>query len=182
MDFTDIDKNLPGGANMGGITQTVYFALWKDVATWPEKPDFDAATDLEALASLAGDIAMTTGTNFYKLYLTDDTGEFKIESVGEKDGKSWVLHLSLFHPGLQKKILGFINATKNDNLVFIVPDNNQNFFLMGDALRPATYESSPEDSGTGKETSARAGISMEFTYKTSNLYQYEGAVPLTPAT
>ena len=27
VDFTDIDKNLPDGQNMGGIPQLVYFAL-----------------------------------------------------------------------------------------------------------------------------------------------------------
>lgn len=179
--FVDIDKNLPGGANMGGIKQVVYFAYHSDVATWPTEPDFDAVADIEALASLTGDIAMNTSKNFFALYLTDDTGEFEIESVGEKDGKSWVMHLRLFHPGLQKKILGFINAAKNDNLVFIVPDNNQNQFLMGDALRPATFEGSPDGSGTGMETAARPGVSMEFTYKTANLYQYGGSIPLTPA-
>ncbi|MGQ1890636.1 hypothetical protein ACT29H_09360 [Thermophagus sp. OGC60D27] len=180
--FVDIDKNLPGGANMGGIKQTVYFAYHKDVASWPTEPDFDSVTDIEELATLTGEITMKSGTRFFKLYLTDDTGEFEIESVGEKDGKSWIMHLRLFHPGLQKKILGFINAAKNENLVFIVPDNNQNLFLMGDALRPATYEGSPDSNGTGMETSARPGVSMEFTYKTSNLYQYGGSVPLTETT
>jgi len=33
----------------------------------------------------------------------------------------------------------------------------------------------------GKETAARKGISMEFTYKTTNLYVYTGSVPLTEA-
>jgi hypothetical protein len=181
VNFLDIDKNLPGGANMGGIPQAVYFGYHKDVDTWPTEPDLATATDIEDVAALAGDIAMKPGTNFFKLYLTDDTGEFEVESVGEKDGKSWVLHLRLFHPGLQKKILGFINVAKNENLVFVVPDNNGNQFLMGDALRPATFEGSPDGSGTGMETAARPGVSMEFTYKCKNLYQYEGAVPLAAA-
>lgn len=180
--FVEIDKNLPGGANMGGIKQIVYFAYHDDVDTWPDEPDFDTVEDIEALATLSDDIVMKSGSRFFELYLTDDTGEFEIESVGEKDGKSWVLHLRLFHPGLQKKILGFINAAKNSNLTFIVVDNNQNQFLMGDELRPATFEGSPDGSGTGLETSARPGVSMEFTYKTANLYQYGGSIPLTEAT
>ncbi len=179
----NIDKNLPGGANMGGIPQKIYFAYWKDVATWPTEPDLTApSVSLEELATLTGDIEMQTGTNFFELYLTDDTGKLSFKSVGEKDGKSWVIHLNLFHPGLQKKILGFINAGKNDNLAFIVPDNNGNTFIMGDELRPATFESGDDENGTGQETAARAGIGMEFTYKTKNLYHYDGAVPLTPAT
>jgi len=181
MNLQNIDKNLPGGANMGGIPQKIFFGLWKDVATWPTEPDSATVTDLEESATLTGALAMNTGTNFFEMYLTDDTGEIEFESVGEKDGKSWVIHLRLFHPGLQKKILGLINMAKNENLAFAVPDNNGNQFLMGDALRPATYEGAPDGTGTGKETSARPGVSMEFTFKTKNLYHYDGAVPLTPA-
>ena len=179
MDFTDISKNLVNGENMGGITQTVYFGLYSDVLSWPTKPV--TPVDVEALGGLTGNIAMKPGKKMFSFYLTDDTGEFKIEPVGEKDGKSFVLHLSMFHPGLQKKILGFINATKNENLVFIVPDNNGAMFLMGDVLRPATFEGAPDGMGTGKETAGRRGISMEFTYKTSNIYQYTGTIPLTAA-
>lgn len=179
--FADIDKNLPGGANMGGIPQVIYFAFHKDVKTWPTEPDLATELTLEELASLTGDIAMNVGTNFFKFYLTDDTGELEFEPVGEKDGKSFVIHLRMLNPGLQKKVLGFMNAAKNDNLVFIVPDNNGNQFLLGDATRPATYEASPDGVGTGKETAARPGVSMEFTYKTKNLYHYDGAIPLTPA-
>jgi len=177
----NINKNLPGGCNPGGIAQRVYYGFHADVKTWPTKPDLATATTLEAIATLTGDIAMNTGKRMWELYLTDDTGEFKIETVGEKDGKSFVEHLSLFHPGLQKTVLGFINAAKNENLVFIVEDGTGQMYLMGDAGHPATMDGSPDGIGTGKETAARRGVSMEFTYKTCNAYIYEGDIPLTPA-
>lgn len=180
MEFTDINKNLPNGENMGGITQKVYFGLWADVATWPTKPTTPA--DLEANATLTGDLTMKAGKRLFELYITDDTGEFNIESVGEVDGKSFVQHLTFFHPGLQKKILGFMNAAKNDNLVFIVVDAEGQKYLMGDSMRPATYQGAPDGNGTGKETAARKGMSAEFTYKTPNNYVYGGSVPLTEAT
>jgi hypothetical protein len=179
MDFQDIDKNLPQGENMGGIAQVVYFGLHSDVASWPTKPDNPAT--LAELGVLTGNLTMNPGKNLFKLYVTDDTGELEIEPVGEKDGKSFVMHLRFFTPGLQERILGFLNATKNDNMVFIVPDNNGATFLLGDALRPATMEASPDGIGTSKETAGRRGVSMEFTYKTSNIYQYKGTIPLSPA-
>lgn len=182
MKFQDIQKNLRQGENMGGIAQIIYYALHKDVATWPIKPgQCSEPEELEDLGKLQGDIVMKPGTKFFELYLTDDTGELEFETVGEKDGKSFVIHLRLFHPGLRAKILGFINATKNENLVFIVPDNNGQFFLMGDALRPATLEGPDTGAGTSKETAGRRGIGMEFTYKTSNLYEYTGWTPLSGA-
>jgi hypothetical protein len=180
MDFTDILKNLPNGENMGGLTQKVYFGYHADVSAFPTKPA--APTTLEESATLTGDLVMKAGKRLFEMYLTDDTGEFKIEPVGEVDGKSFVTHLSLFHPGIQKKVLGFMNAAKNDNLVFIVVDSDGQKYLMGDAQRPAIYAASPDGAGTGKATADRKGISMEFTYKTSSLFVYGGSVPLTEAT
>lgn len=179
MDFVNIDKNLTLSNNMGGITQIVYYGFHKDVETWPTKPD--APLTVEENGVLTGDIAMKTGTKMFSLYITDDTGEFNIESVGEVDGKSFVEHLSFFHPGLQSKILGFINAAKNDNLFFVVTDAEGQQYLMGDELRPAVYQGSPDGAGTGKETAARKGVSCEFTYKTNSAYIYIGSVPLVEA-
>ena len=179
MEFTDINKNLPLGENMGGIKQVVYFAYHDDVETFPTKPV--APATMEESAVLTGDIVMKTGKNMFAMYITDDTGEFVIESVGQVDGKSFVEHLSFFHPGLQKSILAFINAAKNANLVFIVTDSDSQQYLMGDELRPAIYQGAPDGAGTAKETAGRKGISMEFTYKTSNAFIYEGSIPLTPA-
>jgi hypothetical protein len=177
MNFENITKNLHNGENMGSIQQKLYFGLHADVATWPTKPSSPA--DLSANGALTGDLVMENGKSLFELYLTDDTGEFTIEPVGEVDGKSFVMHLKFFHPTLQKKILGFMNAVKNENMVFVVPDSEGQKYLMGDAMRPAVFQGSPDGAGTGKETAARKGLSFEFTYKTPSVYVYEGSVPLT---
>lgn len=177
IDFTDIDKNLPSGENMGGIKPKVYFGYHADVAAFPTKPV--SPQTLETASVLTGDLVMKAGKKMFEMYLTDDTGEFKIEVVGETDGKSYVEHLTLFHPGMQKKILGFINAAKNESLVFIVSDSEGQMYLMGDKLRPAVFASSPDGIGTGKESASRKGVSMEFTYKTASVYVYAGSVQLT---
>lgn len=179
MEFTNIDKNLPDGQNMGGIKQKIYFGLWDDVQTWPTKPENPANPEENAV--LTGSVVMKTGKRMFEMYITDDTGEFKIEPVGEVDGKSFVEHLSFFHPGLQKSMVGFINIAKNNNLFFIPTDAEGQMYLMGDEMRPAVYQGAPDGSGTGKETAGRKGISAEFTYKTANVYIYEGIVPLTLA-
>ena len=179
MDFVNINKNLPLGENMGGLKQMIYFGLWDDVETFPTKPT--APATLEENAVLTGELVMKTSKNLFSMYITDDTGEFSIESVGELDGKSYVEKLMLFHPGLQKSIIGFMNSAKNEILVLIVTDSDGQQYLMGDAMRPAVFSGSPDGAGTAKETAGRKGVSMEFTYKASNVYVYEGAIPLTPA-
>ena len=179
MDFADIGKLLTDGKNLGGLSQKIYFGLWTDVATWPTEPV--APVTLDAAGTLTGDILMKAGKRMWKMYITDDTGEYKMELVGEVDGHSFVNHLSLFHPGLQETILGFMRAAKNENLVFIVIDSDGQKYVMGDALRPAVLAGSPDGAGTGKTTAARKGISMEFTYKTNNQFVYKGNLPLTEA-
>ena len=179
IDFTTIDKNLPNGDNMGSLTQMVYFAYWRDVESFPTPPV--NPTTLETASVLTGELVMKPGKRLWELYLTDDTGEYKMELVGEIDGHSFVNHLSLFHPGLQQKILSFMRAAKNENLVFVVIDSDGQKYIMGDSLRPAVLAGSPDGAGTGKTTAARKGVSMEFTYKTNNQFVYTGSVPLTGA-
>jgi len=179
IDFTDIDKNLPNGDNMGGLIQKVYFGYYDDVSEWPTKPA--APTTLESAAALTGDLVMKAGKRMCEMYLTDDTGEFKIEPVGELDGKSFVENLTFFHPGLPLKALGFMNASKNENLVFIVVDSDGQKYVMGDALRPAKNVGGKDGAGTGKETAARKGISFAFAYKCANVLVYTGNIPLTEA-
>lgn len=171
-DYVDIDKNLPNGANMGGITQNVIYGKWEDVAAWPTEPTSPAT--VEAAALWTGDVVMKPGKRAFNFYVTDDTGEFKINLVGETDGKSITNELTIFNPGLKKKILGFMAAAKNDNLFFIVQDNEGQYYLMGDAKRPATFTSG--EAGTGKETAARKGVTLTFTYKTNAVRVYAGDV------
>jgi len=60
-----------------------------------------------------------------------------------------------------------------------VIDSDGQMYVMGDALRPAVFAASPDGMGTGKTTAARKGLSLEFTYKTTNVFVYTGNVPLT---
>jgi hypothetical protein len=179
IDFTDIDKNLPGGDNMGGLIQKVYFGRHEDVANWPTKPV--APTTLALAAVLTGDLVMKSGKKMSEMYLTDDTGEFKIDPVGEIDGKSFVENLSFFHPGLNEDAIGFMNLSKNESLVFIVVDSSGQKYLMGDELRPAINVGGKDGATTGKETSSRRGMTFAFSYKCANVLLYKGNIPLTPA-
>ncbi len=178
MDFADIRKTLTDGKNLGGIAQLVYFGLWADVATWPTEPDTPA--DLEAAATLTGDITMADGKRMFELYTTEDAAKLEINPIGEEAGKGFELKLNIFAPGLAKKILGFMNATKNEDLVLIVPDSNGQKYLLGNELRSAKF-SGGDGSGTGSTTEGRRGLSMSFSFHTANLYVYDGSVPLTVA-
>ena len=119
---------------------------------------------------------MKVGKKMNSFYITDDEGELDLEGVGEKDGKSFIMKLRIYNPGLQSKLLGLKKKKKNENLVFIAPDNNGNNFLLGDALRGAILDSI-DGMTTGQKTEERPGAGMIFSYKTANICQYTGTIP-----
>jgi hypothetical protein len=173
VDFVDIDKNLPNGENMGGLTQTIIFGLWSDVAQWPTAPV--APADVEAYAAWTGDVVMKAGKRAFSFYSTDDTAEMQVNMVGEKDGKSFEVIVNVFNPGLKKKLLGFIAVAKNENLFLIVKDNEGQYYLIGDADRAAVMNAG-EGIGTGKATADRKGAGLQFIYKCNVLRVYSGDV------
>jgi hypothetical protein len=173
VDFVNIDKNLPNGENMGGLTQTVIFGLWDDVASWPTAPV--APEDVEEYGEWVGDIVMKAGKKAFTFYSTDDTSELQINPVGEKDGMSFEMTLSVFNPGLKKKLLGFIAAIKNENVFLIAQDNEGQYYLLGDEKRAACMI--PGDGvGTGKATADRKGANLKFVFKTNVPRIYIGDV------
>ncbi len=177
MDFVDIDKTLPGGGNLGGIAQFIYFGLWRDVQTWPS-PSQSSTTDFGDDFNLSTDIAMKPGKRMYSLYTTEDAAKLDIATIGEEGGKGFQLTLNVYSPGLSTKLMGFINGVKNEDLVLVAPDNNGQMYILGDALRSAKFSTS-EGSGTGTTTEGRRGIGLTFTFTSPHLYQYTGSVPLT---
>ena len=98
------------GKNLGGLANRIYFGLWNDVAAWPTDPS--APATIELAGTQTGDMVM-------------------------KAGKGYELLLHVFAPGLHKKLLGFMNATKNEDLVMIAQDSAGQNYLMGCAIRSA---------------------------------------------
>ena len=178
MDFADIGKLLTDGKNLGGLGQKIYFGLWTDVATWPTEPT--APLTLEAAGTLTGDIIMKDGKRMYELYTTEDAAKLDIAPIGEEGGKGFELSLNIFAPGLHKKLMGFMNAVKNEDLVFIAEDNQNQLYLLGCELRSAKF-SAGEGSGTGSTTDGRRGLGMKFAFRTHSLLTYAGSIPLTAA-
>jgi hypothetical protein len=62
-----------------------------------------------------------------------------------------MIPLHIFSPGLDKKLLGFMNATKNEDLVLIAQDSAGQNYLLGCEIWPA------------------------------NMHTYTGSIPLTEA-
>ncbi len=158
INLTNITKVLLGGNNMGGIQETIYWGLWSDVKTWPTLPSNPA--NLTAVALATGTLAMKTGKYLQTIYSTGDNGELKFDPQGELDGVSFLGSLEILHPGMAKKILGFMSQMKNDNLFFIVKDAEGQMYLFGDSNFAAKMKTAA--STTGKKTADRKGNTITF--------------------
>lgn len=167
--FEDLTKDL-GAGNQGGALKTITFGRWDDVLTWPT-PSSVVGKEGES----TGNVAMRAGAKAFHLYATDETVDLKINSVGERDGKSHESKLAIFHPKSRAKLVNFMNAVQNDELFFIVNDNNGVSYLLGGPKRGADLDSSELTPGT--KFSDKNGISISFKYNAEKSYIYTGTDP-----
>ncbi|NQT77061.1 MAG: hypothetical protein HQ565_05055 [Bacteroidetes bacterium] len=174
--FSEID-------NMGGTGTKFYYALAKDITEWPVLPDPETALDISELQELSGAFTMATGTKFFVGYMTPDTGSIANADQGDIDGVSQKHTFKLFHPKMNKTLLGFIRATNNQGMVFIVPDSNGVNFMVGSEAFPA-LKSPDGESGTGEGTAGRSGAGLSFTSYgpgPAPIVPEAVTIPLTPA-
>lgn len=169
--------------NMGGTGTKFYYALAKDIETWPSLPDPGTAVDISELQVLTGAFAMKTGTNFFTGYMTPETGSVTNTDQGEIDGVSQKHTFKLFHPKMNAKLLGFLRATNNQGMVFIVPDANGVNYMIGSEAFPALRTSDGE-AGTGEGPAGRNGGTLSFVSYgpgPAPIVPEEVTIPLTPA-
>jgi hypothetical protein len=176
MDFADIGKELVNGRNTGGLAMKFYFGLHADVESFPTEPTSPAT--LAAAAALTGDITMKAGKRMFEFSTTEDTAKLDFNPIGEEGGKGVEIALTIHAPGLSSKLLGFMNATRNEDLVLIVEDNEGQKYLMGNELRSAKLKSA-DGAGTGAVKEGKRGIPMVFSFYTGAVYIYTGSIPLT---
>lgn len=174
LDFLDVPR-FSDGDNMGGTATKFYYALAEDVETWPALPDWGTAVDISDLMVLTGTLTMKTGKNFFTGYMTLDTGQVSSNDQGEVDGVSQKHAFKLFHPRMSDKLNGFIRATNNKPMVFVVPDGNGQNLMIGSEKFPALKDPSGE-AGTGEGAGGRSGATLNF-------FSYgNGPVPILPDT
>jgi hypothetical protein len=170
INLMNIDKNLTNGNNMGGTMELFRFGYQADVETWPTF----VLTDLESVVTAIGSLIFKAGKSMYRFYGTQDSCKLTYELVGEPDCKSLVAKLEVFHPGMQKKILGLIATAKNENFFFLAKDREGQQNLLGSADLPVKLDSG--NITTGDATATKKGASLVFIWPCNAPQIYTGAV------
>jgi len=183
INLTDIDHQLScEGGNMAGIVPEIIYGYHEDVAVWPTEPvptvtgETVTPVSLEAAGALVGDLTMKPGTRAFKFKFTEDAGNFSIVPVGEIDGAHYEYNLNIVKARISKTILGFMNAASTRKMFFIVPDENGEYYLMGNKRRGAAYVTGGDGAATGTTSSDRNQTTMQFRFRSGKALVYEGEV------
>ncbi len=168
----------PGGDNKAGISKVMYFALAEDVQTWPSLPS--TATTYEHLVSYESDFVMKTGKQFWEFNATVERSSLNFESAGERGSKSAVNLLEIVRASIDDTILGFLESHKNDEMVWIVEDLDDNFRVLGTKQLPAMIEEFGGNSGATVSDDKHAKVTVRASGDIARVYTGQ-TIPLTPA-
>lgn len=182
--LADIDHSIGCDGNMPGIVPQLIYGFHQDVASFPDVPQpvrdisgvVTSPLTLDDAGALVGDLVMKPQTRAYTLDFTEDVGNFRIVPVGENDGIHFNYELSIIKAKIIKKILGFMNASANSKMFFIVKDENGLYYLMGDKDRGAKLPSGGDGANTGTGSGDRNQVSLSYTYRCKKALVYEGDV------
>lgn len=170
-----------GRNNTPGIQQNIYMALKRDIATIPKPiitdPLLIGDQNASKLVTITDNIVMNSYKQFRKLYSTLEAGELRSALQGERDGKSFKAELETFMPGSKAEFFGFVSLIKNSTLLALIPDMDDQTYMLGDekfGLQLINFQW-----GTGKGPSDRKGGTLTFDFNSNvPLYIFEGQVDL----
>lgn len=150
-----------GDDNMGGIRTMAYYCLHTEIERGGHAAPMNraSATTLADLSTITSDHTFKTGKGWKRLYNTEDSGMVESTMQGEKDGKSWVNKIKLFHPGNRATVLGFMRWIQNAGCYFVGVDAEGAQRMVGSEHYPAKLDTSTI---TTTETAAgRKGCTFE---------------------
>jgi hypothetical protein len=163
-----------GKKNIGGIDETILFAVASDFTTAPAMPSAPASQ--AAMAVISVDPVFASGKGWKPIYNTMLKGEVKSKLVGEFDGKSYEHDLAFSCPGTETDNLGFASLAPNSGFFFLIKQNDGKYRIMG-VEHLAKMKDAEE--GTGMKNSDEKGIKYTFfSFGSTPVPLYTGAIDL----
>ena len=161
---------------MGGTSERFWFARKVDIATFATT--VTSPSTPEAKFVLTNPHVMKSGKRFYEAYITQDTGDLEMQSIGEVDGKSFKPVFKGFYPGAEDSALAFFNQIKNDVIIAIIELPDGKMIQLGNerfSMRVSPNFKTGVNSGRGR------GTEFEIVGFIPYIYRYAATVPITPA-
>lgn len=143
-----------------GIRNHVYAISKRDIVTWPTLADpSDTAATLASVASYTGNFTLAADKKFVRIDLTFNKGNIECETQGEQPSVTFLNKLTASYPGTDEEAAGFCRLAADDDMVFLVPQRNGKYRVLGCAAFPCLV--SPKQS-TGEGTTTAGGTDLEI--------------------
>lgn len=117
-----------GKTVLPGIRNHVFALPASDIVTWPTLPE---TGEQSAIASYAGDFELKSDVKWKRIDLVANKGQIEYEVQGEKPGCTFLNKITVIHPGNSASALGFARKAVQDNLVFLVPQRDGSYRVLG---------------------------------------------------
>lgn len=132
-----------------GVVTEFMYGFKDDVQTFPSKVSAALRQKLsDHIETEPGsNLVMKPGKRMFRIVSKKDNVELKYELQGESGARSFKGSLECNIPGFRAQLLGFLAATKNDELIILAKTRTGEWHLLGDADEGVEYESATATSG-----------------------------------
>jgi len=158
VDFEDISP-IDGEDNMGGVQRQAYFCPIDDISELPGYKSTPAT--LAEYAEVEGDFTMAAGKNFWEITIEEKTGKVDDAAIEGEGNNSVESTFEFFLPGNRAQHLGFIRKVLNTKGVWIVPEADGNYRILG--IKPGVPAITTTSGTTGTNSDGSKGTT--FTVK-----------------
>ena len=176
--YADLEK-CPGQKKLPGIRDWVFTTSKRDILSYPAVSE--APADLKEAAQAKGDFVLAADKYFYKIGIVKNNGKIEVENQGTDGAKTFLNKVTMAIPGTEEEATGLINQMNNDEMVFLVPQRNGKYRIIGNedfdaelSLKQDTGASPTDANTTTVEASATDYCAAPF--YTGKIHTTEGDI------
>jgi len=119
----------PGQSNLPGIPRYALVISKNDIVGWPTLPTAVVA-GMGTLVNYVGDFTLAANAKFQKINLIPEKSNIDGKSQGVKPSKTFLNQFVAQYPGTQDEASAYAYQANNDDLVYLVPENNSDKFRV----------------------------------------------------
>lgn len=153
-----------GQKSMPGMRSHIYGVSKRDVLSYPVI-DRSKKTALGEIPVYDGDFVLAADKYWHRLDIIPNDGEFKSENQGSYGSKTFKNTTTVNLPGTEEEATGYIAEINNDEMLFLVPQRNGKYRLMGsEAFSPELKLSQSSGKATTDANQTTLEISADDEY------------------
>lgn len=124
-----------GDVVLPGVREYAYYIKKSEVTAYPVLPEIAAAAAFSTIAVLSGNFTLAADKVWNKISLSPaSTSKVTCTSQGEAPSKTFNNVASLVVAGTDEEISAFARLANNDDLLFLVPQKNGKYRLIGNNI------------------------------------------------